>query len=252
VEVVLQRMGAAERVRLSHLVPEGSRVRAGDGVCRLDGSAAAILKAERVIINYLAHLSGIADLTALFAERMRGSGTRLLDTRKTLPGLRYPEKYAVRVGGGHNHRMNLAQMLMLKDNHVDRAGGIVPAVALLRRTYSPCPPIVVECRTEEEVDQAVAAQVERILLDNMKPESLTSALRRIPRGIETEISGGVSLESIGELVGLGADYISVGSLTNAARSKDLSLRIEGPGSSPESEEKAGERGIGRGTREGYE
>ncbi|MCF8086060.1 MAG: carboxylating nicotinate-nucleotide diphosphorylase [Desulfohalobiaceae bacterium] len=226
VEVVLRRLGAERNVRVRYSAREGSRVRDGDGVCRLEGSAASILRAERVIINYVAHLSGIADLTARFTERMRGYGTRLLDTRKTLPCLRYPEKYAVRVGGGHNHRMNLSQMLMLKDNHVDRAGGISRAVALLREAYSPCPPIVVECRTEEEVDQAVAAKVERILLDNMGPGSLTSALRRIPRGIETEISGGVGLESIGELAGLGADYVSVGSVTNAARSRDFSMRIE--------------------------
>lgn len=226
VEVILQRLGAEERVRVRHLVPEGSRVRAGDGVCSLQGSAASILRAERVIINYVAHLSGIADLTAGFTERMRGTGTRLLDTRKTLPGLRYPEKYAVRVGGGHNHRMNLSQMLMLKDNHLDRAGGIGRAVALLRQAYSPCPPLVVECRDRDEVDEAVAAGVERILLDNMGPASLSTALQRIPAGIETEISGGVGLEKIAELAALGADYISVGSITNAARSRDFSMRID--------------------------
>jgi len=228
VEVILQRMAAAEAVRVTYLVPEGSRVQAGDGICGLDGSAAAILKAERVIINYVAHLSGIAALTASFVERMGQTRTRLLDTRKTLPGLRYPEKYAVRVGGGHNHRMNLAQMLMLKDNHVDRAGGVGRAVGLLRNAYSPCPPVVVECRNLDEVDEAVSVGVERILLDNMGPDTLTAALRRIPDGIETEISGGVSLESVEELARFGADYISVGSVTHVARSKDFSMRIKMP------------------------
>lgn len=226
VDLVLKRLGAEENVRVRHLVDEGSRARAGDGVCRLEGAAGSILRAERVIINYVAHLSGIADLTASFTERMRGSDTRLLDTRKTLPGLRYPEKYAVRIGGGHNHRMNLSQMLMLKDNHLDRAGGIGRAVSLLRQAYSPCPPIVVECRTQDEVDEAIAAKVDRILLDNMGPESLSAALERIPEGIETEISGGVGLESIAELAALGADYISVGNVTNAARSRDFSMRID--------------------------
>ena len=230
VDVVLQRMGAAERVRARYLATEGGRVEAGEGVCRLEGPAASILRAERVIINYVAHLSGIADLTASFAERVQGTGTRILDTRKTLPCLRYPEKYAVRVGGGHNHRMNLSQMLMLKDNHVDRAGGIGRAVALLRGAYSPCPPIVVECRTLEEVDQAVSSGVKRILLDNMEPGRATAALKRIPRAIETEISGGVGLESVEELGRLGADYISVGRLTHGARSKDFSMRIESSGS----------------------
>lgn len=233
VELILQRLGAEEHVRVRHLVPEGSHVRAGHGVCRLEGSAASILRAERVIINYVAHLSGVADLTASFTERMRGSDTRLLDTRKTLPGLRYPEKYAVRVGGGLNHRMNLSQMLMLKDNHLDRAGGIGRAVSLLKKAYSPCPPIVVECRTQEEVDEAVAAEVDHILLDNMGPEALSAALERIPGGIETEISGGVGLESIAELAALGADYVSVGSVTNAARSRDFSMRIDLAGSGQE-------------------
>lgn len=234
VDLVLKRLGAEEHVRVRHLVPEGSRVQAGDGVCRLEGSAGIILRAERVIINYVAHLSGVADLTANFTERMRAFDTRLLDTRKTLPGLRYPEKYAVRVGGGHNHRMNLSQMLMLKDNHLDRAGGIEKAVSLLRRAYSPCPPIVVECRTQEEVNEAVASRVDRILLDNMRPESLSAALERIPGAIETEISGGVGLESIAELAALGADYISVGSVTNAARSRDFSMRIDLAGSTRDS------------------
>ncbi|MCF8031068.1 MAG: carboxylating nicotinate-nucleotide diphosphorylase [Desulfohalobiaceae bacterium] len=225
-EVILERLGAADRVQVKQDVPEGSPVGAGDCVCRLQGSARSILRAERVFINYVAHLSGIADFTASFVQRLRGTGTLLLDTRKTLPCLRYPEKYAVRLGGGKNHRMNLTQMLMLKDNHLDRCGGINRAVNLLRQAYSPCPPIVVECRTLREVEQAVSAGVERILLDNMGPEDLSRALCRIPAGIETEISGGVDRENIGELAGLGADYISAGRLTNAARSKDFSLKSE--------------------------
>jgi nicotinate-nucleotide pyrophosphorylase (carboxylating) len=225
-EVILERLGAADRVQVKQYAPEGALVESGDCVCRLEGSARSILQAERVVINYVAHLSGIADLTAGLVQRLRGTGTVLLDTRKTLPCLRYPEKYAVRLGGGENHRMNLTQMLMLKDNHLDRCGGINRAVNLLRQAYSPCPPIVVECRTLKEVEQAVAVGVERILLDNMGPEDLSRALRRVPAGIQTEISGGVDEENIGELAGLGADYISAGKLTNAARSRDFSLRSE--------------------------
>ena len=225
-ETIMQRLPEAGRVEVDILVPEGSRVREGERVCYLRGCASSILKAERVLLNYIAHLSGIAERTSQFARRVQGTGTILLDTRKTLPGLRYPEKYAVRVGGGHNHRLDLEEMLMLKDNHIDRAGGITRAVSLLRSAYSPCPPIIVECRDLAEVEEAVESEADRVLLDNMDPESISLALQKVPAAVETEISGGVDLERVGELAALGADYISAGTLTHSARCMDFSLDCE--------------------------
>ena len=205
---------------------DGDRVAPGDTVAEIRGPAVKLLKAERVILNFLTHLSGIAELTSQYVARLEGTATRLLDTRKTLPCLRYPEKYAVLCGGGVNHRLNLAEMLMLKNNHIDRAGGITPAVASLREAYSPCPPIEVECRTEAEVREAVALRVDRIMLDNMDAAAIRSALTLIPGEIETEVSGGVTLDTIRDLALLGPDYVSVGRLTHSAPASDFSMRIK--------------------------
>ncbi len=207
-------------------VDEGDRVSPGTLIAAIQGPATHLLRTERVILNYLCHLSGIATLTAQYVEALKGSRTTLLDTRKTLPGLRYAEKYAVRVGGGSNHRLNLAEMLMVKDNHIDRAGGIVPAVERLRAAYGEdCPPIEVECRSLEEVDQAVGCKVQRIMLDNMGLEQLQAALARVPEGIETEVSGGVNLDNIAAIGAIGPDFVSVGRITHSAPVADLSMRI---------------------------
>ncbi|MEF2144520.1 MAG: carboxylating nicotinate-nucleotide diphosphorylase [Desulfovibrionaceae bacterium] len=207
-------------------VDDGERVSPGTLVASIQGPAVKLLKAERIILNFLCHLSGIAELTSQYVAALQGTKTRLLDTRKTLPGLRYPEKYAVLCGGGMNHRLNLVEMCMLKDNHIDRAGGITPAVELLRSAYSPCPPIEVECRTLAEVHEAVKCGVERIMLDNMGPDQIREALSVIPENIESEISGGVSLDNIRELAELGPDFISVGRLTHSAPASDFSMRID--------------------------
>jgi len=207
-------------------VDDGERVSPGALVAAMQGPAAKLLKAERVMLNFLCHLSGIAELTSHYVKALQGSGTRLLDTRKTLPGLRYPEKYAVLCGGGVNHRLNLVEMCMLKDNHIDRAGSITAAVQLLRKAHTPCPPIEVECRTLDEVREAVTCKVQRIMLDNMGSEGIRQSLELIPKEIETEISGGVSLENISELAELGADFISVGRLTHSAPASDFSMRID--------------------------
>lgn len=208
-------------------VAEGSRTDPGTEVARIRGTARAVLKTERVILNFITHLSGIANLTRRYADALEGTGVRLLDTRKTLPGLRWPEKYAVRMGGGHNHRRNLTEMLMLKDTHIDAAGSITAAVASLRARYAPCPPLEVECRTPEEVSEAVAADVDRIMMDNMNKGTLARALALVPPHMETEISGGVTLETIRELALTGprrADFISVGRLTHSAPAADFSMR----------------------------
>ena len=211
------------------LVAEGAHLCAGDSVAEIQGSARIILRAERVILNFICHLSGIANLVARHVEALAGTGVRLLDTRKTLPGLRYPEKYAVLIGGGCNHRKNLGELLMIKDNHIDAAGGIIPAVQRLRATYGESLPIEVECRTLKDVREAMEASVSRIMLDNMKPEMMQKALGSIPGHIEVEISGGVTLDSLAELARVGgprkADFISVGRLTHSAPAADFSMRI---------------------------
>lgn len=223
IPMVLEFGGQDCQVHLN--VDDGDAVSEGTMVAALQGPAQQILKAERVILNFLCHLSGIANLAARYVEALKGTKTTLLDTRKTLPGLRFPEKYAVLAGGGRNHRLTLSEMLMLKDNHIDRAGSIVEAVNQLRRTYSPCPPIEVECRTLDEVREATGCGVDRIMLDNMDAETTREALGLIPDSIETELSGGVSLENIREIAELGPDFISVGRLTHSAPVSDFSMQF---------------------------
>lgn len=212
------------------LTEEGAFVTAGTEVAHLAGPAPTLLKIERIILNYLCHLSGIANLTRQYVRQLEGSGVCLLDTRKTLPGLRWPEKYAVCVGGGCNHRRNLEEMLMLKDNHIDAAGSIRAAVQCLRQRYGgQCPPIEVECRTLDDVREAVSCNVERVMMDNMDIPRLTAALALVPLDIEAEISGGVSLENIRQLAHIGprrANFISVGRLTHSALAADFSMNIK--------------------------
>lgn len=211
-------------------LPLGEAVEVKPGVVALtlEGPALVLLKAERVILNLIARVSGVATLTSLYVRAISMGGrskTRLLDTRKTAPCLRYVDKYAVLAGGGLNHRRNLSEMLMLKDNHLDRAGGIAKAVEMLRAAYAPCPPIEVECRTLREVDEAVRAGVERIMLDNMDLDLLREALSRIPRGVESEVSGGVSLETCAQIAALNPDFVSVGRLTHSAPAADFSMLL---------------------------
>ncbi|MCC8193138.1 MAG: carboxylating nicotinate-nucleotide diphosphorylase [Deltaproteobacteria bacterium] len=207
---------------------DGDKVVSGTRLVTIHGGARRILKAERIILNFLCHLSGVATLTAEYVAMLEGTGITLLDTRKTLPGLRYPEKYAVLMGGAKNHRKNLAEVLMLKDNHNDMAGSITRAVNKLREAYAPCPPIEVECRNEAEVREAVACDVDWIMFDNMTPAQITKVLPLVPKHIATEVSGGVSRENIGPLAEAGRaglTYISVGRLTHSAPVADCSMRI---------------------------
>ncbi|MBE1237012.1 carboxylating nicotinate-nucleotide diphosphorylase [Phaeovibrio sulfidiphilus] len=209
------------------LVDEGNRVAKGTVIMTLTGSARILLRAERIILNFLSRLSGVANLTRRYVDRLEGTGIRLLDTRKTMPGLRYTDKYAVRMGGGTNHRMSLSDYLMLKDNHIDAAGGLRQAVEKVRAPYDPPLPVEVECRTLEDVAEAVACRVDRIMLDNMTRELAVRALNMIPQEIEIEISGGVSLEDISALDYTGAvrtpDFVSVGKLTHSAVAADFSM-----------------------------
>lgn len=207
---------------------DGDMVSKGTTIFEFEGSARVLIRAERILLNFLTHLSGIANLARSYAQCLEGTGVQLLDTRKTLPGLRYPEKYAVTVGGGKNHRKNLSEMLMLKDNHIDAAGGISPAVAILRQKY-PSTPIEVECRTLDEVGEAADLPVQRIMFDNMDSATIQQALDMVPEHIETEISGNVTLETIRDLASIRGkrkpDFISVGRLTHSAPAADFSMYI---------------------------
>jgi nicotinate-nucleotide pyrophosphorylase (carboxylating) len=219
-------LGSSKNVVYHH--EDCATVPPGTVVASFEGAALTALTAERTFLNFLCHMSGIANLTKRYVDKLAGSTTSLLDTRKTLPGLRLVEKYAVLVGGGKNHRLSLTDMYMLKDNHVDAAGGITPAVEKLRAATAgdvPKIPIEVECRSLDEVREAAATGVERIMLDNMSPSEISEALALIPDTIESEVSGGVSLETIGELGRLGADYVSVGRVTHSAPAADFSMRM---------------------------
>ena len=211
------------------LVAEGELVAPGRELVHMEGSACGLLKAERVMLNFLSRLSGIATMTRRYVNELEGTGVKLLDTRKTMPGLRWPDKYAVLIGGGHNHRRTLSEMLMIKDNHIDAAGSIRQAVALLRTAYgADCPPIEVECRDLVELREALDSGVERVMLDNMDIPALAAALPLVPPQTEAEISGGVTLENIRSLALSSPrrpDFISVGRITHSAPAADFSMSI---------------------------
>ncbi|KAF5062400.1 putative nicotinate-nucleotide pyrophosphorylase [carboxylating] [anaerobic digester metagenome] len=224
ISVVLGRMGCADSI-VTLLATDGDTVESGREVARILAPAPILLKAERVIMNFICHLSGVATATRRFVQAVEGTGVRVLDTRKTTPGQRYLEKYAVRMGGGHNHRANLEEMLMLKDNHIDQAGSITEAVRRVRAAYAVCPPLEIECRTIEDVREAVTLAPERIMLDNMPLDTAARALALIPAHIESEISGNVTLKTIRALAELRPTFISTGAITHSAPVADFSMRL---------------------------
>lgn len=206
---------------------EGQRVLPKQKIASFRGKTSHLLRAERLILNFLSHLSGIATLTNKYVQKAQKYGVIILDTRKTLPGLRYLEKYAVTIGGGQNHRLNLSEMIMLKDNHLAAYPNIKEAVNYLRKKLTPCPPIEVECSNLKQVKEAIEAKVERIMLDNMSLEEAKKCLCLIPKGIEIEISGNIDLSNIEAYAALKPTYISVGKLTHSAKALDLSLKFVG-------------------------
>jgi nicotinate-nucleotide pyrophosphorylase (carboxylating) len=195
-------------------------------VARAEGPARALLAAERTALNLLAHLSGVATLTARFVAAIEGTGARILDTRKTTPGLRALEKAAVAAGGGTNHRMGLYDAILIKENHAALAGGVGEAVRRAREAQ-PELPIEVECRDLDEVRQGAEAGADRLLLDNMTPAELQEAVSAARRGNgpELEASGGVTLETVAEIAASGVDFVSVGALTHSAPALDLSMTV---------------------------
>ena len=207
---------------------DGARVQHGDVAFTVEGPARSILTAERLVLNCMQRMSGIATYTAQLTAQLAGTKARLLDTRKTTPNFRLCEKWAVLIGGGVNHRYGLFDMIMLKDNHVDYAGGVGPAIAAthdyLRRTGRELP-IVVETRTLAEVEQALdAGGITRIMLDNMAPALLREAVALVAGRLPLEASGGITDQTIAEVAATGVDYISVGALTHSAAILDLSLK----------------------------
>jgi nicotinate-nucleotide pyrophosphorylase (carboxylating) len=211
-------------VSFERLANEG-QWREGGPVLALTGSARAILTAERTALNFLARLSGVATLTARYVRALDGSKARILDTRKTTPGLRALEKAAVAAGGGTNHRTGLYDAILIKENHAALAGGVGQAVELAR-ARAPELELEVECRTLAEVDEALGAGARHILLDNMTVEQLCQAVRHVDGRATLEASGGVTLEALGAIAGTGVDFISVGALTHSAPALDLSLILE--------------------------
>ena len=206
-------------------IEDGSRVdRVPAEIARLTGPARPILAGERTALNVLGRLSGIATLTARCVAELDGTGATLLDTRKTTPGLRELEKYAVRCGGGTNHRMNLGEALLVKDNHLRLAGGISEAVARLRKS-APRLRLEVEAETLDEVREALNAGVNRILLDNMSVDMLRAAVDIVGGRVETEASGGITLDNLRAVGETGVDFVSLGALTHSARALDVSLEI---------------------------
>jgi nicotinate-nucleotide pyrophosphorylase (carboxylating) len=203
---------------------DGSHVSAGEVVAQVRGTAHALLEAERTALNFLQRLCGIATLTSKFVDAA-GSGITILDTRKTTPGFRALEKYAVRCGGGTNHRQRLDDGILIKDNHKRLAGG-VGAAAARAMTASGGLPVVVEVETLAELDEVLKAGVPRILLDNFTTHDIRAAVARVNGRAEIEISGGVTLERIPELATTGAQYVSIGALTHSAPAADLSFELE--------------------------
>ncbi|TAL86614.1 MAG: carboxylating nicotinate-nucleotide diphosphorylase [Rhodanobacter sp.] len=212
------------QTRIEWFAQDGQRIAAGAIVCRLSGRARALVSAERPALNFLQLLSATATAAAAYVEAVAGTHVRLLDTRKTLPGLRLAQKYAVRCGGGRNQRMGLYDAILIKENHITAAGSLAAAVQLARRLH-PSLPLEVEVENLEQLDEALEASPDRIMLDNFSLSLLGEAVRITAGRIPLEASGNVDLHSIGDMARTGVDYISVGALTKHVRAIDLSLRL---------------------------
>ncbi|WP_460503059.1 carboxylating nicotinate-nucleotide diphosphorylase, partial [Hymenobacter agri] len=213
---------------MTPLLADGARVKHGDIAFTVEGPARSILTAERLVLNCMQRMSGIATYTAHLTTLLAGTNAKLLDTRKTTPNFRLCEKWAVLIGGGVNHRYGLFDMIILKDNHVDYAGGIAQAIAATHAYLQEKGlqlPIEIETRSLAEVQQALdAGGIQRIMLDNMPPDQLREAVALIAGRFPTEASGGITEQTIGEVARTGVDYISVGALTHSVKSLDLSLK----------------------------
>ena len=229
-----------EKIKVSNARSDGARFARGDTIAEIRGNSRAIITGERTALNFLGHLSGIATLTGKFVEKVSGTKAIILDTRKTTPGLRYLEKYAVACGGGENHRFGLFDMVLIKDNHIAACGSVAGAVEKVRKflgspefkkKYVIDPSRVVlevEVISEAQLKEAVVSGIKRLLLDNQSPESLASLVkyaRSLAGDLKLEASGNMNLDNVAAMAKTGVDYISIGALTHSATSADFSLRI---------------------------
>ena len=215
----------SEAVRIEWLAHDGDAVEPGALLCRLQGPARALVTGERTALNFLQTLSGTATATAAFVDAIRGTRTTVLDTRKTLPGLRLAQKYAVRVGGGSNHRIGLFDAVLIKENHIATAGSISAAVARARALH---PGVLVETEVENfsELREAIAAGADRIMLDEFELHELAQAVAEVDGRVPLEVSGSVGIDRVRAIAETGVDYVSIGALTEHVRAIDLSMRIE--------------------------
>ena len=220
---VLERLGP---VACEVLAAEGDRARPGELLATVDGGARTLLAGERLLLNLIQHLCGIATLTRQYVERVAGTPLVVRDTRKTLPGMRVLAKYAVRLGGGSNHRMGLDDAILVKDNHLTLGGGDFDAAVRAARARFPKLPLEVECRTLAEVERAVAAAPDLILLDNMSTDDLRAAVRVVAGRVPLEASGGITLEQLTAVAATGVQYVAIGALTHSAPAADVSLKLE--------------------------
>jgi nicotinate-nucleotide pyrophosphorylase (carboxylating) len=210
-------------VRFARVVDDGGRVEAGGTIATVEGRTRALLTGERTALNYLCRLSGIATLTAQYVAKVEGTDARIACTRKTTPGLRAFEKYAVRCGGGVNHRFGLYDAVLVKDNHIAAAGGLEAALEIIRARASHMVTVEVEVDTLDQLEEALRFPIDAVLLDNMDTATLTKAVALARGKVVTEASGGVNLETVADIAATGVDLVSVGALTHSSRSLDSSL-----------------------------
>ncbi len=215
-----------ERIAFKPLFNDGDRVHNGEVIATVNGPARSLLTAERTALNFLQRMSGIATLTAQFVEAVAGTKAIILDTRKTAPGLRLIDKWAVRLGGGQNHRFGLYDMVLVKDNHIAAAGGITRAVNLIRNQSKLPLPIEVEVKSMAELEEALALAPDRIMLDNMSTSEMRAAVALVNGRVPLEASGNVTLETVRAIAETGVDYISSGALTHSVRALDVSLALD--------------------------
>jgi nicotinate-nucleotide pyrophosphorylase (carboxylating) len=215
-----------ERVRLEPHVTEGEAVQAGTVIGEISGPARAVLSGERVALNFMQRMSGIATLTRRFVDAVRGSSATILDTRKTAPGLRILDKWAVRLGGGQNHRSGLYDMVLIKDNHIAAVGSISEAVSRVRACDERRRAIEVEVKNLTELQEVLGLAVDRVMLDNMSSEEMREAVRLTGGRVPLEASGNVTLENVAAVAATGVDFISIGMLTHSVRALDISLDFE--------------------------
>lgn len=215
-------------VKFEQLLEDGARIKPGDIAFYVEGRLISLLQAERILLNIMQRMSGVATQTAIYVKELEGLKTKVLDTRKTTPGMRVLDKMAVKLGGGENHRIGLFDMVILKDNHIDFAGGILKAIPRVReylKEKGKNIPIEVEVRSLDDIrDVFAAGGCDRIMLDNFTPEMTREAVKLIDGRIETESSGGITLKNLREYAECGVDFISVGALTHQIKSLDLSLK----------------------------